>query len=125
MADGDDRRGQEGHRLRSPNGRVWLAGRYAGLSSNGQWPVRSAELYQERHRPRAVLHSRRQNGSSAWFCEEVAEDTTRGSRTGDQTQTGDRAMSKENIGSTLESFLKEEGIYEYATSHAIKRVIAW
>ena len=34
-------------------------------------------------------------------------------------------MSKENIGSTLESFLKEEGIYEYATSHAIKRVIAW
>ena len=34
-------------------------------------------------------------------------------------------MSKKNIGSTLESFLKEDGIYEHATSHAIKRIIAW
>lgn len=34
-------------------------------------------------------------------------------------------MSNKHIGSTLESFLKEEGIYEDATSHAIKRIIAW
>ncbi|GJQ57411.1 MAG: Fis family transcriptional regulator [Candidatus Scalindua sp. AMX11] len=30
-----------------------------------------------------------------------------------------------NIGSTLESFLKEEGNYEEARSTAIKRVISW
>ena len=30
-----------------------------------------------------------------------------------------------NIGSTLESFLKEEGNYEEAQSIAIKRVITW
>jgi len=30
-----------------------------------------------------------------------------------------------HIGSTLEDFLKEEGIYEDATNYAIKRVLAW
>ena len=30
-----------------------------------------------------------------------------------------------HIGSTLEDFLKEEGIYEGATNYAIKRVLAW
>jgi len=34
-------------------------------------------------------------------------------------------MSSENIGSTFEDFLKEDGIYEEVTSHAAKRVIAW
>ena len=36
-------------------------------------------------------------------------------------------MSKENPhwGSSLEDFLKEEGIYEEVTAHAIKRVLAW
>jgi predicted XRE-type DNA-binding protein len=36
-------------------------------------------------------------------------------------------MVSENphIGSTLEDFLKEEGIYEDATNYAIKRVLAW
>ena len=30
-----------------------------------------------------------------------------------------------NIGSSLEDFLHEEGIYEDATNYAIKRVLAW
>ena len=30
-----------------------------------------------------------------------------------------------HLGSTVESFLKEEGIYEEATTHAIKSVLAW
>lgn len=30
-----------------------------------------------------------------------------------------------NIGSSLESFLKEEGIYEDAKATAIKRIISW
>jgi predicted XRE-type DNA-binding protein len=29
------------------------------------------------------------------------------------------------IGSTLDDFLKEEGIYEDATNYAVKRVLAW
>ena len=35
-------------------------------------------------------------------------------------------MSKNpHIGSSLEDFLKEEGIYEDATNHAVKRLLAW
>jgi antitoxin HicB len=30
-----------------------------------------------------------------------------------------------HLGSTVESWLKEEGIYEEATTHAIKNVLAW
>jgi predicted XRE-type DNA-binding protein len=30
-----------------------------------------------------------------------------------------------HIGSSLEDFLKEEGLYEDATNHAVKRVLAW
>jgi hypothetical protein len=30
-----------------------------------------------------------------------------------------------HIGSSLEDFLKEEGLYEDATNHAVKRLLAW
>jgi antitoxin HicB len=33
-------------------------------------------------------------------------------------------MKKKNIGSSFDSWLREEGIYEQATSNAIKRVLA-
>ena len=34
-------------------------------------------------------------------------------------------MSKARIGSTLDDFLKEEGIYEETQTKAIKEVVAW
>jgi predicted XRE-type DNA-binding protein len=35
-------------------------------------------------------------------------------------------MSKNpHIGSSLDDFLKEEGLYEDATNHAVKRMLAW
>lgn len=33
--------------------------------------------------------------------------------------------SNPNIGSSLEDFLKDEGIYEEATNYAVKRVLVW
>ena len=33
-------------------------------------------------------------------------------------------MSKKHVGSSFEDFLKEEGIFEETTTHAIKRVLA-
>jgi len=30
-----------------------------------------------------------------------------------------------HIGSSLDDFLKTEGLYEDATNHAVKRVLAW
>ena len=34
-------------------------------------------------------------------------------------------MSKKNMGSNIDNFLKEEGIFEEAQSRAIKEVVAW
>ena len=34
-------------------------------------------------------------------------------------------MSKKNIGSTIDNFMKEEGVFEEAQSQAIKEVVAW
>jgi antitoxin HicB len=34
-------------------------------------------------------------------------------------------MSKKHIGSSLEDFLKEEGVFEETTTQAVKRVLAW
>ena len=34
-------------------------------------------------------------------------------------------MSKKHVGSKLDDFLKEEGIYEEAQAKAIKEVVAW
>ncbi len=34
-------------------------------------------------------------------------------------------MSRKNIGSSIDDFLKEEGIFEEAQAQAIKEVVAW
>ena len=34
-------------------------------------------------------------------------------------------MSKKNIGSSIDAFLKEEGIFEAAQAQAVKEVVAW
>ena len=34
-------------------------------------------------------------------------------------------MSKKNIGSSVDDFLKKEGIFERAQAQAIKEVVAW
>jgi hypothetical protein len=34
-------------------------------------------------------------------------------------------LNKRHVGSSLESFLEEEGILESATTRAVKRVVAW
>jgi antitoxin HicB len=34
-------------------------------------------------------------------------------------------MSKKNLGSSIDSFLREEGIFEEAQAQAVKEVVAW
>ena len=34
-------------------------------------------------------------------------------------------MSKKHMGSSIDDFLKEEGIFEESQTHAIKEVVAW
>lgn len=45
-------------------------------------------------------------------------------RSGAETQTRGQYMKKKNIGSSFDSWLREEGIYEEVTAGAIKRVLA-
>jgi antitoxin HicB len=35
------------------------------------------------------------------------------------------AMSKKHMGSSIDDFLKKEGIFEEAQAHAVKEVVAW
>jgi ribosomal protein L4 len=35
------------------------------------------------------------------------------------------AMSKKHMGSSIDDFLKEEGIFEEAQAQAVKEVVAW
>jgi len=37
----------------------------------------------------------------------------------------DRAMSKKHMGSSIDDFLREEGIFEEAQTQAVKEVVAW
>jgi plasmid maintenance system antidote protein VapI len=34
-------------------------------------------------------------------------------------------MSKKHMGSSIDDFLKEEGIFEEAQAHAVKEIVAW
>jgi hypothetical protein len=47
------------------------------------------------------------------------------SGTGAQASEGAGAMSKKNMGSSIDDFLKAEGIFEEAQAEAIKEVVAW
>jgi antitoxin HicB len=42
-----------------------------------------------------------------------------------QASKGVAAMSKKHMGSSIDDFLKEEGIFEESQAQAIKEVIAW
>jgi predicted XRE-type DNA-binding protein len=44
---------------------------------------------------------------------------------GSQAAEGVGAMSKKHMGSSIDDFLKEEGIFEEAQAQAIKEVVAW
>jgi hypothetical protein len=64
------------------------------------------------------------HGASAWLPKENAENTETGIRSGAETKEGDAIMKKKKIGSTFDSWLREEGFYEKVSATAIKRVVA-
>jgi len=43
----------------------------------------------------------------------------------EQAQEGAGTMSKKHMGSSIDDFMKEEGIFEEAQANAIKEVVAW
>ena len=64
-----------------------------------------------------------QKMTRAIYQENPGDSATR-HRLGAQTEKGRGHMKKKNIGSSFDSWLREEGIYEEVTATAIKRVLA-
>lgn len=91
----------------------------------GLWEVRS-NLTQGRIARVLFMHSCEPDGAAARLHQEDAKDPGRGPRPGFEADEGDHMTSKKKgrVGSSFDDFLKEEGIYEEVTAHAIKRVIA-
>jgi hypothetical protein len=59
------------------------------------------------------------------FHQEDAHDARGRSGVGAQTSEGVGAMSRKQMGSSIDDYLKEEGIFEEAQAQAIKEVVAW
>jgi antitoxin HicB len=64
---------------------------------------------------------------SLWIHQENAEDTAGRSGIGEETKERSDRMIAQNphIGSSLDEFLREEGILEEARSIAVKEALAW
>jgi predicted XRE-type DNA-binding protein len=76
------------------------------------------------HCPRVGMFAQRQIGGLARLYQEDAKDTRRRTYLGEETPKGVVIMSK-HIGSSLDDFLKDEGIYEETQARAIKEVVVW
>ena len=57
--------------------------------------------------------------------EEIRRVTASPHGIGAQAPEGVEAMSKKHMGSSIDDFLKEEGVFEEAQAQAIKEVVAW
>jgi antitoxin HicB len=73
----------------------------------------------------AVLPLSRALGRVAWIHQENTGYTERRFGRGAKTQEGAEVMSKKHMGSSIDDFLKEEGIFEEAQAQAVKEVVAW
>jgi antitoxin HicB len=86
----------------------------------GLWEIRT-DLTDNR----AVLYLPGPHGSATRVHKENTSDTGSRFEIGAQASEGAGAMSKRNMGSSIDDFLKEEGIFEEAQAQAVKEVVAW
>jgi antitoxin HicB len=65
-----------------------------------------------------------EHGAPSQLYEKEPKDAATGHRSGTYAEERNMDMKKKNIGSSVDSWLREEGIYEEVTATAIKRVLA-
>jgi antitoxin HicB len=75
--------------------------------------------------PRAHLRLSQAPCRIAWIHQEDARHSGRRPEVSPQTHEGATAMSRKHMGSSIDNFLKEEGIFEETQAQAIKEVVAW
>jgi antitoxin HicB len=83
------------------------------------------ELADEKDCARPDLRLSGTTCSVAWIHQEDAGYGGQGYRIGAQAPKGAGVMSKKHMGSSIDDFLKEEGIFEEAQAQAVKEVVAW
>jgi phage/plasmid primase-like uncharacterized protein len=103
-----------------------LAGGDAALPPNGKRDVGDSDRpADEADGAGADLPLPRASGCTARIRQEDADNAGERSGIGAQASEGVGAMSKKNMGSSIDEFLKSEGIFEEAQAEAIKEVVAW
>jgi hypothetical protein len=107
-------------------GAMALARWNATMPPNGRWALGGS------HRPAneangegVALHAPGPPGSASRLFQEDADHARRGFGLGAQAEEGVGAMSEKNLGSSIDDFLKGEGIFEDAQAQAVKEVVAW
>jgi antitoxin HicB len=110
---------------------VSLAGWHAIVSSDRRWALGSSlDVAEQAHCTGHFLFCGGHIGGFACLYQENPEDTGGRPCYSSRTYEGDFAMTKRKtknprIGSSLDDFMKEEGLFEEASTQAIKEVIAW
>uniref|UniRef100_E6QW26 Uncharacterized protein n=1 Tax=mine drainage metagenome TaxID=410659 RepID=E6QW26_9ZZZZ len=113
------------HWPRPDAGAMALAGGHAVMPSDGTgFMGNTYKSAKQPHCPRFGMFAQRQIGGLARLHQEDAKDTRRRTYPSEKTPKGVVIMSK-HIGSSLDDFLKEEGIYEETQAMAIKEVVVW
>src|SRR5674476_494001 len=103
-----------------------LASQHASVPANGQQPLgnphRSAD---ETRGARDAVPVPRTFGGAARLHQEDAGNAGRGFGVGPQAPEGVSEMSKKHMGSSIDDFLKEEGIFEEAQAQAVKEAVSY
>jgi antitoxin HicB len=103
-----------------------LAGWDAVMQTNGRWSLRdSHESADKENVARFCLLLSRSSGGSAWVHQENAINARGRTAAGAKAKEGVGTMSRKHLGSTVDDFLKEEGIFEISQANAVKEVVAW
>jgi hypothetical protein len=103
-----------------------VAGGHASVPAHGEWHLGDSNgLVDQSDSARADVFVRRTLGGVARIHQEDAEDTRVRSGNSSEASEGVAVMSEKHLGSSIDDFLKEEGIFEEAQAQAIKEVVAW
>lgn len=103
-----------------------VAGGHASVPVSGKWNLGDTNrLVNETDSASVDLSFRRSFGGVARVYQEDTGHAGVGSGNGSETSKRVGIMSEKNIGSSIDDFLKEEGIFEEAQAQAVKEVVAW
>ena len=91
---------------------------------DGLWEIRT-DLPTKRTARVLLCIYRKHLSGAAWVHQENAGNAGFGFGNGSKASEGVGTMSKKHMGSSIDAFLKEEGIFEETQAQAIKEVVAW